>query len=85
MTLDKEENVNYKFTPGDVVKVRAIPGPNMLVRGVVGDHDLDLMYVCAWFEGGEGWRGTFHTDTFTETELELSPSYEFLSTDDEIL
>ena len=89
MTLNKEENVNYKFTPGDVVKVRNMRGPDMCVRETSSDRDQRnlgrVLYHCVWFEGGEGWWGDLKIRAFHEEELELSSSYEFLSTDDEIL
>lgn len=83
-------DVNYKFTPGDLVKVRSLQGPDMLVREAYLEYGQDYKhdrkkYSCAWFEGGVGWYGKLHDSGFYEEELELSSSYEFLSIDDEIL
>ncbi|WP_114782559.1 DUF2158 domain-containing protein [Botryobacter ruber] len=54
-----------KFKTGDIVKVKGIRSPNMIVKvySPIGTH-LEPAYICSWFDNEQRIQeGTFHEET----------------------
>lgn len=58
-------NLDLKFKPGDLVRVKTIGGPKMIV-GTIWHDGNPPAYKCGWFSKDDVWR----EETFSEPMLE---------------
>lgn len=60
-----------KFKPGDLVRVKSIRGPKMVI-GSTWHNGNPPAYSCGWFTKTDDWK----TDIFNESMLELDKGTE---------